>query len=194
MYKMVKALFKQKRQGRCAFRQKTSESLNHKVTDYFSVRKSIRRTKGEVLEERKRLLEYALKKGIEDGLEVGVFATKHFQKGEFVVEYSGELIDVNEAYRREEVYEQDETTGCYMYYFKYNEQQYCIDATAESGKFGRLVNHSRNGNLLTKAVMVDGVPRLALIAKVDIKRDQELLYDYGDRSKESLVHHPWLAS
>uniref|UniRef100_T1GR53 SET domain-containing protein n=1 Tax=Megaselia scalaris TaxID=36166 RepID=T1GR53_MEGSC len=37
-----------------------------------------------------------------------------------------------------------------MYYFKFNNHQYCIDATAETGKLGRLVNHSRNGNLLQK--------------------------------------------
>lgn len=69
-----------------------------------------------------------------------------------------------------------------------------IDATAETGRLGRLVNHSRNGNLVTRTVLVDQKPRLALIAKVDIKKGDELLYDYGDRSKESLEHHPWLAS
>lgn len=49
---------------------------------------------------------------------------KDFLRGEFVVEYSGELIDMNEASRREKMYEKDESTGCYMYYFKHNEQQY----------------------------------------------------------------------
>lgn len=70
---------------------------------------------------------------------------------------------------------------------------FSIDATAETGKLGRLVNHSRNGNLVTRTIFVDQEPRLALIAKVDIKKGEELLYDYGDRSKESLEHHPWLA-
>lgn len=40
------------------------------------------------------------------------------------MEYSGELIDMQEAYRREEEYEQDENTGCYMYYFKYKDHHY----------------------------------------------------------------------
>lgn len=70
---------------------------------------------------------------------------------------------------------------------------FSVDATAETGKLGRLVNHSRNGNLVTRTILVDQKPRLALIAKVDIKKGDELLYDYGDRSKESLEHHPWLA-
>lgn len=45
-------------------------NLNHKLTEYFTVRKSDRKTKREVQEERQRLFEFALKKGVEDGLEV----------------------------------------------------------------------------------------------------------------------------
>lgn len=69
-----------------------------------------------------------------------------------------------------------------------------IDATEETGYLGRLVNHSRNGNLVTKAVEVDGEPHLILLAKRDLEAGTEVLYDYGDRSKEALEHHPWLAS
>lgn len=68
-----------------------------------------------------------------------------------------------------------------------------IDATKETGKLGRLVNHSRNGNLITKTVMIGKHPHLVLIAKDDLPSGVELTYDYGDRSKESLIHHPWLA-
>ena len=70
---------------------------------------------------------------------------------------------------------------------------YSIDATEESNYLGRLVNHSRNGNLTTKAVEVEGKPHLVLVAKKDIDADTEVLYDYGDRSKQALEHHPWLA-
>ena len=41
--------------------------------------------------------------------------------------------------------------------------------------------------------MVGEVPRLILVAKHSINPGVELLYDYGDRSKESLKAHPWLA-
>ena len=68
-----------------------------------------------------------------------------------------------------------------------------IDATAETGKLGRLVNHSRNGNLVTKIVTYKNRPHLVLIAKENIKEGEELNYDYGDRTRESLVNHPWLA-
>lgn len=194
---MVRAIIKPK----IIKKKQLASDQSHKLTEYFKVRKSDRRTKREVLEEKRRLIEFALRKGVEDGLEVkcienkgrGVFATREFVKGEFVVEYSGELIDIHEAYIREQKYEQDANMGCYMYYFKFKEQHYCIDATEETGRLGRLVNHSRNGNLQTKTILVDGVPRLILTAKTYIRPGEELLYDYGDRSKESLVHHPWLA-
>ena len=41
--------------------------------------------------------------------------------------------------------------------------------------------------------MIKEVPRLILVAKQTINPGEELLYDYGDRSKESLKAHPWLA-
>ncbi|XP_074030195.1 LIM domain kinase 1 isoform X2 [Leptinotarsa decemlineata] len=181
---------------------KNVERDNHKLTEYFPERRSSRKTQKTVQEEKQRNLEEALKNEKEEGLEVrifedkgrGVVAAKDFTKGDFVVEYSGDLIDLIEAKVREEKYARDQNTGCYMYYFKYNDQQYCIDATAESGKLGRLVNHSRNGNLTTKTVMVDNKPRLVLLAKDSIKIGDEVLYDYGDRSKESLKYHPWLAN
>lgn len=78
-------------------------------------------------------------------------------------------------------------------FYSINIRCYSIDATAESGKLGRLVNHSRNGNLITKTIFYRNKPHLVLIAKEDIEEGDELTYDYGDRSKESLLHHPWLA-
>jgi len=69
-----------------------------------------------------------------------------------------------------------------------------IDATAESPYFGRLVNHSRvKPNCHTKVVEVRGQPHLVLLASRRIEAGEELLYDYGDRSKESLEAYPWLA-
>lgn len=75
----------------------------------------------------------------------------------------------------------------------FNKTVYSIDATPESGRLGRLVNHSRNGNLVTKSICVDGLPRLVLIAKEDLKVGEEISYDYGDHSKEALRNYPWLA-
>ena len=174
---------------------------NREMTDFFPVRRSVRKTKTAVKEEMMRNLEQAILEERAEGLRVahfegkgrGIVADRRFQRGEFVVEYVGDLISMTESAEREKRYALDENAGCYMYYFKHKNQQYCIDATIDTGKLGRLVNHSRNGNLMTKVVLIKQRPHLVLIAKDDIAEGEELNYDYGDRSKESLLHHPWLA-
>lgn len=178
-------------------------AANHQSTmeDFFKVRRSVRKTKKEVEREEQLAIEKAILMARDMGLAVkmfenkgrGIVATRPFARGEFVVEYVGEFISIAEANKREKVYAEDQSTGCYMYYFKHKNKQYCIDATEETGKLGRLVNHSRNGNLMTRTVEVRGQPHLVLLAKEDIEEGRELNYDYGDRSKESLLHHPWLA-
>ena len=70
---------------------------------------------------------------------------------------------------------------------------FSVDATAESTRLGRLVNHSRGGNLAPKVIEIKDRPHLLLVARSDILPGEELLYDYGDRSRLSLKHHPWLA-
>ncbi|XP_029167188.1 histone-lysine N-methyltransferase PR-Set7 [Nylanderia fulva] len=174
---------------------------NHSITDYFPVRRSVRKSKKVVLEEKQRDLENKVLCQVEEGLEVrcfpgkgrGVITTREFAKGEFVVEYIGELINQGEAKEREKLYAQDQNTGCYMYYFQHRNQQYCVDATAETKKLGRLVNHSRNGNLIARIIEVSSTPHLVLTAKEDIPIGVEVSYDYGDRSREAIRHHPWLA-
>ncbi|XP_030438554.1 N-lysine methyltransferase KMT5A isoform X2 [Gopherus evgoodei] len=175
-------------------------SQNRKVTDYYPVRRSSRKSKTELQTEEKRRIDELIESGKEEGMKIdfidgkgrGVIATKHFNRGEFVVEYHGDLIEITDAKKREAVYAQDPSTGCYMYYFQYLSKMYCVDATKETNRLGRLINHSKCGNCQTKLHDVDGVPHLILIASRDIKVGEELLYDYGDRSKASIEAHPWL--
>ncbi len=83
---------------------------------------------------------------------------------------------------------------CYMYYLRHAEKTYCVDAT-HSGRIGRLINHSRsNPNLVTRLFVVDGKPRLGLMAKCDIEPGTELAYDYGERDPSAMRAHPWLKS
>ncbi|XP_076166271.1 SET domain containing 8 isoform X1 [Ptiloglossa arizonensis] len=178
-----------------------TKSTNHKLTDYFPVRRSVRKSKKAVLEEKQRDMENKVLCQVEEGLEVrhfpgkgrGVITTREFTKGEFVVEYVGELIDQITAKKREKIYAQDQNTGCYMYYFQHHNHQYCVDATTETDKLGRLVNHSRNGNLIARVIEVGSTPHLVLTAKENIPIGVEVTYDYGDRSREAIRHHPWLA-
>jgi [histone H4]-lysine20 N-methyltransferase SETD8 len=53
----------------------------------------------------------------------GVVATRQFARGEFVVEYTGELIDLTLAKEREQKYANEEK-GCYIYYFTHKDKNY----------------------------------------------------------------------
>lgn len=175
-------------------------SQNRKVTDFYPIRRSSRKSKTELKCEQKRRLDDLITNGIEEGMEEqhiegkgrAVFATRCFQKGDYVVEYHGDLLQINDARKREAEYAQNPATGCYMYYFQYLCKTYCVDATRESGRMGRLINHSKTGNCQTKLHDINGVPHLILVASRDIDKGEELLYDYGDRSKASIAAHPWL--
>lgn len=104
------------------------------MTDFFPIRRSNRKTKKTVEQELSHYIELAIEKQLEDGLIVKTFAEKGrgivagrpFGRGEFVVEYIGELIDQTEADRREEEYAKNMEFGCYMYYFKHKEQQWWL--------------------------------------------------------------------
>ncbi|KAL7846752.1 hypothetical protein SRHO_G00217320 [Serrasalmus rhombeus] len=178
----------------------SKNSQNRKVTDYYPIRRSSRKSKTELKCAEKKHLDELITKGIENGMTVkyiegkgrGVFATQHFQKGQYVVEYHGDLLLKTDAKKREAIYAQDPTTGCYMYYFQYLSKTYCVDATKETDRMGRLINHSKNGNCQTKLHDINGIPHLILVASRDIEEGEELLYDYGDRSKASIAAHPWL--
>lgn len=67
-----------------------------------------------------------------------------------------------------------------------------VDATKETSRLGRLINHCKTGNCQTRLHPIDGTPHLILVASRDINAGEELLYDYGDRSKASILAHPWL--
>ncbi|XP_042344657.1 lysine methyltransferase 5Ab isoform X2 [Plectropomus leopardus] len=173
---------------------------NRKVTDYYPIRRSNRKTKAELKSEEHKHIDDLIKNDIEEGMKIkhiegkgrGIFAISGFKKGDFVVEYHGDLLELSEAKIREAQYAQDPQKGCYMYYFQYQSKTYCVDATEESGRLGRLINHSKNGNCHTRLHPIDGTPHLILVASRDIEAEEELLYDYGDRSKASVLAHPWL--
>lgn len=112
--------------------QNCNNNKNTKLTDFFPVRRSVRKTKKTVEQEQVQSIEAAISSGQETGLKIkefstkgrGIVASKPFAKGEFVVEYIGDLINMTEANEREKIYAKDENTGCYMYYFKHRNQQY----------------------------------------------------------------------
>lgn len=69
----------------------------------------------------------------------GVFSTKKFFRNDYIVEYAGELLTQAEAKKREELYGRNHSIGCYMYYFKWGEKVFCVDATEETNRLGSYI-------------------------------------------------------
>ena len=66
---------------------------------------------------------------------------------------------------------------------------YSEDATRESGRLGRLINHSKTQcNAAMRVIEVDGRPRLCLFSLRDITVGEEILFDYGRKDRTSWIH------
>ncbi|EFO26147.2 hypothetical protein LOAG_02341 [Loa loa] len=182
--------------------EKADDTSNHKITEYFPLRRSNRKTEKQLEQEERDAMANAILTGSnEEFLEIfeceekgrGIRTLRSFQKNEFVVEYKGEIIDLRLARIREREYAKDNSIGSFMYFFKYQNKQYCVDATDETPYKGRLINHSViKPNLKTKVVELNGAKHLILIAKRNIGTGEELLYDYGDRTPCTVAENPWL--
>ena len=123
----------------------------------------------------------------------GIKAINEILKGEVVTEYSGELITHKEAKQRDEVYSKQDKFESYMIYFKQNEKKYAIDAQSENNTYGRLINHSKKKNNVKPVVFVyKKVPKIVLVAKRNIEKDEEILFDYGENDKQIIKANPWL--
>ena len=93
----------------------------------FHCERPKRKTQKQLQQEKKEMLENMLKETNDEkrGLEVrdltfmnkgrGVFSTRKFERGQFVVEYAGFLCKEKEAKERERMYADD---CCFSYYFK----------------------------------------------------------------------------
>ncbi|XP_067303171.1 uncharacterized protein [Pseudorasbora parva] len=108
----------------------------------------------------------------------GVFAVSPFQRGDFVVEYRGEIIDSTESQARRKKYHPSQAV--FMFDFYWQGKQWCMDASVENGSLGRLVNDDHvKPNCWMKKIVADGKPHLVLFALKNIERGDEIAYDYG---------------
>ena len=63
----------------------------------------------------------------------------------------------------------------------------------DNGRFGRLVNHSKlRPNLKPIKHVYNNKPRIMFKAIREIEVGSELLYDYGETSRETLDALPWM--
>lgn len=93
---------------------------------------------------------------------LGLFADEDIQKGDFVIEYTGEIINRAESDRR---------GGKYLFELSKNR---VVDGK-ERGNIARYINHGCRPNCETEVVG----SRIFVYARKNIKQGEELSYDYG---------------
>ena len=116
----------------------------------------------------------------------GVKALEYIKKDSFVTEYVGEVISSEEAEKRGHVYD---AQGCtYLFDLDYNKgdlNPYTVDA-AKYGNVSHFINHSCDPNLVVFNVWINcldpDLPKLALFATRDIRKGEELTFDYNSSS------------
>ncbi|XP_048750683.2 uncharacterized protein LOC125662490 [Ostrea edulis] len=120
---------------------------------------------------------------IDDVIGKGVFALRDFSKGEFLLEYEGELLNFKEGSRRMKEYPQH--LGSYIYLFNFKNKKFWIDGTF-SKQTGKFVNDAekmaKENNSVMKLMEVDGNPHLALFSTRKIFKGEEICYDYGEKN------------
>ncbi|XP_076107660.1 uncharacterized protein LOC143075943 isoform X3 [Mytilus galloprovincialis] len=102
----------------------------------------------------------------------GVVTTINRMAGDFLLHYAGETISAEEGERREA----DGPTG-FRFFYNFGKKKLCIDATQETGRLGRLVNHGEKRERNAKMRHNEG--QLFLFSLRDIHFGEEILYDYG---------------
>lgn len=104
----------------------------------------------------------------------GVYALEDIGCGEFVYEYTGAVVSQDEAERRGSIY--DEKAVSFL--FDLNEDA-VVDAVRKGNK-SKFINHRTVGqNCSAKVVRVGGDHHITVWADQDIKRGEELLFNYG---------------
>ncbi|XP_053176580.1 histone-lysine N-methyltransferase set-1-like [Scomber japonicus] len=61
----------------------------------------------------------------------GIFTTAPFEKGDFLLEYQGQLITHQECERRQRIYH--DSLKVFMFKFRFDGKLWCVDAAKEDG-------------------------------------------------------------
>jgi len=117
----------------------------------------------------------------------GLFATCNIKEGTDIIQYVGEKISKEESTRRAlEWEERARETGEGLVYIFELDDEWDLDGR-EGENPARYMNHSCDGNC--EAVNCEG--EIWIVARKDIKKGEELVYDYG-YDMEHFLDHPCL--
>jgi len=115
----------------------------------------------------------------------GLYATADIEEGTDIIQYVGEKITKEESTRRAlEWEEQARKTGDGLVYIFELDDEWDLDGR-EGDNPARYMNHSCDGNC--EAINYDG--EIWITARKDIKKGDELVYDYG-YDMEHFLDHP----
>lgn len=102
-------------------------------------------------------------------------ALEDIAKGMFLIEYVGEVLDIQAYGARQKEYAS--RSQKHSYFMALNRIE-VIDACVK-GNLGRFINHSCDPNCYTEKWMVNGEVCIGLFAIRDIKKGEELTFDYN---------------
>jgi len=126
------------------------------------------------------------------GKGLGLFTTKSIKKGQFICEYAGEIIGLQEARRRIEANKRHNTMNYVLVVREHIGDRIivtCIDPKY-FGNIGRYANHSCDPTSSLVPVRVESiVPRLGLFASRNIENDEEVTFDYAGGVMANSVHY-----
>jgi hypothetical protein len=105
----------------------------------------------------------------------GTFIRESAQKGDFIMEYRGEMISQNEADRRGKRFDKIDST------FLFNLcEEVCIDATRKGSK-AKFANHSFTPNCYSRIKLVRGDYRIGIYAYRPLRPGEEITFNYDMR-------------
>ncbi|KAJ8908191.1 hypothetical protein NDN08_008285 [Rhodosorus marinus] len=112
----------------------------------------------------------------EGGKGWGLKPLEDVEKGTFVMEYQGQVIDEDDYERRKKRYEGEKN-----FYFMNLTPDLYLDASRK-GNLARFINHSCDPNCATQKWTVSGEPCVGIFAVKDIPKGCEITFDYNIES------------
>lgn len=123
---------------------------------------------------------------------LGLVTSKFIRNGQFICEYAGEAIGLDEAYVRVQANKRENSMNYVLVASEHIGDRIittCIDPKY-FGNIGRYCNHSCEPSAMLIPVRVEGpVPRLCLFARRDIEPDQEITFNYAGEANNFVQNH-----